>query len=83
VSSRVRDGASLRHARLLAMLGFIDLHGQDPVEVVEIQAYMLRTFGLKFLTTVDYLRECQLAGMVKVTEKGWIVTQRYRTTLMT
>jgi len=83
VSTRVRDGASLRHMRLLAMLGFIDLHGEDPTDVVEIQGYMLRSFGLKFETTIAYLRECQMAGMVKVTEKGWIVTKQYRATLLT
>jgi len=78
VTTRVRDGANLRHERILAMLGFVELGGGHSADTLDIQAYMLERYGLKFQTTADYLRECHLAGFIRATQDGWIVTDRWR-----
>jgi len=60
------------------MLSFIEMAGPDGAETIEVQAYMLERYGLKFQTTSEYLRECSLAGFVRLTTKGWVVTDRFR-----
>jgi len=74
---RVKDGGSLRHERIMNILGFIAMGGQDGVTLLDIQSYVLVHYGLKFSTTVEYLRECHMAGFIRPKEGGWIVTDRW------
>jgi len=78
MSSRVKDGATLRHERVTSMLSFIHMSGDEGAVLLEIQSYMLERYGLKFQTTVEYLRECALAGFVREHQGAWIVTDRYK-----
>jgi len=61
--SRVTNGASLRHKRVMDMLLFIK--AQDGATITEIQSYMLTAHGLKFSTTSEYVKECQFAGIIR------------------
>ncbi len=61
--TRVKDGASLRHKRVMDMLLFIK--AQDGATIMQIQSYMLTAHGLKFSTTADYVKECQFAGVIR------------------
>jgi hypothetical protein len=61
--SRVTDGASLRHRRIMDMLLFIK--AQEGATITQIQAYMLTAHGLKFSTTAEYVKECQFAGVIR------------------
>jgi len=61
--SRVTDGASLRHKRVMDMLLFIK--AQDGATITQIQSYMLTAHGLKFSTTAEYVKECQFAGIIR------------------
>jgi len=76
--SRVKDGATLRHERVVSMLAFIQMSGKEGAALLEIQSYMLERFGLKFPTTSEYLRECALAGFIREHQGAWYVTDRYR-----
>jgi len=74
---RVKNGGSLRHERIMNIIGFIAMGGQDGVTLLDIQSYVLVHYGLKFSTTVEYLRECHMAGFIRPKEGGWIVTDRW------
>jgi len=74
---RVKDGANLRHERIVSMLGYIELGSPEGAETLDIQSYMLERYGLKFDTTAQYLKECALAGFIRNREGGWIVTDRW------
>lgn len=75
---KVKDGASLRRVRVMAMLDFIDAKGEEGCETIDVQSYMLQAFGLKFETTAHYLHECSVAGFVRYTTDGWRITARYK-----
>jgi len=60
--SRVTNGASLRHKRVMDMLLFIK--AQDGATITEIQSYMLTAHGLKFSTTAEYVKEWLNSGKV-------------------
>ena len=61
--SRVTNGASLRHKRIMDMLLFIK--AQDGATITQIQAYMLTAHGLKFSTTAEYIKGCHFAGAIR------------------
>ena len=75
--SRVTDGATLRHSRIMAMLQFIaDTEGAT---TKDIQAFMFLHYGLKYRTTAEYLHEAHLAGSIVLSQDGrWIVTEKFK-----
>lgn len=75
--SRVTDGATLRHSRIMAMLRFVaDMEGAT---TKEIQAFMLVHYGLKFRTTSEYIHECHRAGTLVLSQDGrWLITDRFK-----
>ena len=75
--SRVTDGATLRHSRIMAMLQFIaDTEGAT---TKDIQAFMFLHYGLKYRTTAEYIHECHLAGSIVLSQDGrWVVTEKFK-----
>lgn len=83
-ATEIPDGATQRKARLLEMLTFINTHEPRGARLTEIQAHMVATFGLKFKTTSEMLRELSLAGIVKVDGAGyWHLTEKQRLAMET
>jgi len=70
MSSEVPDGATQRHSRLMDLLTFINLHEPHGCSLTRIQSYMLTTYGLKFKTTAEMVRELNLAGILSVDGLG-------------
>ena len=70
MSSEVPDGATQRHSRLMELLTFINSHEPEGCTITSIQAHMLTTFGLKFKTTAEMVRELNLAGILSVDGLG-------------
>jgi uncharacterized protein YwgA len=69
VSTDVPDGATQRHSRLMELLAFINLYGK--ASTTQMQSHMVTTFGLKFKTTSDMIRELATAGMIKEDGHGF------------
>jgi len=78
MSSRVKDGATLRHERVLNMLWYIESSGSEGAALREVQSFMLERYGLKFDTSAAYVRECVLAGFIKEDGGALFVTERYK-----
>lgn len=74
--SRITDGATLRHSRILGMLKMIN--DSEGATSLDIQSFMLAKFGLKHKTTIDYIRECWLSGFIVEDHGKWIVTQKFK-----
>lgn len=73
--SRVSDGATLRHSRIIDLLRYI----QDELgaSTEAIQRHMLSFHGLKFKTSSEYLSELAGAGFVRMERDGlWHTTDR-------
>lgn len=68
MSTEVPDGATQRHSRMMELLTFINLC--NGATLTQIQSHMLTTFGLKFKTTSEMLRELTMAGALKVDGHG-------------
>lgn len=76
----VPDGATQRHSRLLDLMTYINT--QRGATTVQIQSYMLTTYGLKFKTTSDMLLELNQAGIIKCDSGGvWRLTEKQTTAL--
>lgn len=69
MSTEVPDGATQRHSRMMELLTFINLC--NGATLTQIQSHMLTTFGLKFKTTSEMLRELTMAGSLKVDGHGF------------
>jgi len=77
MSAEVPDGATQRHARLMELLTFLETYEPHGVSMTLIQAHMLTTYGLKFKTTAEMLRECSTSGLIKVDGLGlWHLTEK-------
>ena len=84
MSSEVPDGATQRHSRLMELLTFINSHEPEGCTLTSIQAHMLTTFGLKFKTTAEMVRELSLAGIIKVDGIGrFHLTEKQRLAMET
>jgi len=70
MSTEVPDGATQRHARLTDMLTYIGTYEPHGTSLMNIQAYMVRAWGLKFKTTAEMVREYAVAGLIKVDGHG-------------
>jgi len=71
MSTEVPDGATQRHARLTDMLTYIATFEPHGVSLINIQAYMVRAWGLKFKTTAEMVREYAVADLIKVDGHGF------------
>ncbi len=63
----VRDGASLRRERFLTLVEYVNSQGGH-MHLVGVQAYMTLTHGLKRTTTLEYVRELCLAGVLSMND---------------
>ena len=68
----------------MELLTFINSHEPEGCTITSIQAHMLTTFGLKFKTTAEMIRELSLAGIIKVNGLGrWHLTEKQRLAMET
>lgn len=70
-STDVPDGATQRHSRMMELLTFINLCEPRGVTITQIQSHMLVTFGLKFRTTSEMVKELTISGSVQVDGHGY------------
>lgn len=75
--TRVTDGATLRHSRVMAMLSF--LKDVDGGTTKDVQSFMFMNFGMKFKTASEMLYECQMAGSLVLSQDGrWLIAKEFK-----
>lgn len=78
MSTEVPDGATQRHSRLMELLTFINIYGK--ATITQMQSHMMTTFGLKFKTTSEMVKELATAGTIKEDGHGfWYLTEKQQT----
>jgi hypothetical protein len=77
--TEVPDGATQRHSRIMELLTLINVNEPHGASLVQIQAHMLATYGLKFKTTSEMVQELGKSGILKVDGHGyWHLKQTQR-----
>jgi hypothetical protein len=71
MSGKIIDGATLRRSRLIDLIQQIHVH--KGMSTVSCQEYMMMHYGLKWETTLGYLRELMLAHIIFDKDGRWIV----------
>jgi hypothetical protein len=65
-STDVPDGATQRHSRLMELITLINLSEPHGVSITQIQSHMLNSYGLKFRTTSEMVKELTISGSLMV-----------------
>jgi Mn-dependent DtxR family transcriptional regulator len=83
-STEVPDGATQRHSRMMELLTFVNLAEPHGATATQIQAHMLKVFGLKFRTTSEMIRELTFSGALKADGHGFYhLTEKQQTAFKT
>jgi len=71
MSSRIADGATLRHSRLMDLVQ--QIQALNGMTTMECQTYMMWKYGLKWETTSNYVKELAMSQIIKQSDSKWVI----------